>query len=142
MKKNSTIVLIVATLLICTTMAFAEIKEGLWEYKTTMEMPGMPVKMPATTTQTCISKSDLVPKPSSPGGQGQECKIKEQNVSGNTVTYAMECKGKDGTTMEISGKMTYTGDAMEGTSTMKMSGPASMEMSSKITGKYLGPCSK
>ena len=142
MKKNIAVALTVATLLICVTLATAEIKEGLWEIQTSMEMPGMPVKIPPTTTRTCMSRNDAVPKPSAPKGQEQECKIKDQNISGNTVTYSMECKGKDGSTTEISGKMTYSGDAMEGTSTMKMSGPVAMEMSSKMTGKYVGPCTK
>ena len=142
MKKNMTIVLALLASFACATMAWAEMKEGLWEIKTTMEMPGMPVKMPATTTRTCVSKDDMVPKPSAPKGQEQECKVKEQKITGDTITYAMECTGKGGMTTEISGVMTYKGDAMEGTSTMKVKGPTPMEMSTKVSGKYIGPCAK
>jgi len=142
MKRNIRIPLTIATLLICATIAMAEIKEGLWEITTSMEMPGMPVKMPAATMRTCISKNDMVPKPSAPKGQEQDCKMKDQNISGNTVSYSMECKGKDGSTTEMSGKMTYTGDTMEGTTTIKIGAPTPMEMSSKMTGKYVGPCTK
>ena len=141
MKYTMIVGLVLISFLACATLALAQIKEGLWEMKTTMEMPGMPMKMPATTTRTCISKDDMVPKPGAQKGQPQECKMKEQKVSGDTVTYDMECTSKGGTT-EISGKMTYTGDAMEGSSTMKVSGPNSMEITSKVTGKYIGQCTK
>jgi hypothetical protein len=142
MKKDTAIFLVLLTSFACATMALAEMKEGLWEIKTTMEMQGMPVKMPPTTTRTCVSKNDMVPKPSAQRGQEQECKVKEQRITGDTVTYAMECTGKGGMTTEIAGEVTYKGDAMEGTSTMKVKGPASMEMSTKVSGKYIGPCTK
>jgi hypothetical protein len=143
MKKTIAIVLSILLSSACATMALAEIKEGLWEIKTTMEMQGMPMQMPAMTSRTCISKNDMVPKPPDQGrGQSQECKVKEQKITGNTVTYAMECTGKGGMAAEISGEMTYTGDSMEGKYTMKVKSPSPMEMSSKMTGKYIGPCTK
>ena len=141
MKTNRAVVLGMVVLLAFSTLAMAQMKEGLWEIRTEMDMPGMPAKIPPTTTRNCITKDDMVPKPASPKGQEQQCKMKDQNVSGNTVTFVMECEGQ-GMTMEISGKMIYTGDSMEGTSKMKMSGPMSMEMTSKMTGKYVGPCAK
>jgi hypothetical protein len=143
MKKNMAIVLSIIVSFAFTTVAFAEIKEGLWEIKTSVEMKGMSMKMPATTARTCISKNDMVPKPPArERGQEQDCKVKEQKISGDTVTYALECTDKGGMTMEISGKMTYTGDAMEGDSTMIMKGSMPMEMSTKMSGKYIGPCTK
>ena len=141
MKKNIAMVLMTVVSLAFGAIAMAEMKEGLWEMKTEVEMPGMPAKIPPTTIRSCISKDNMVPQPASPKGQAQECKIKEQSISGDTVTYVMECKGQ-GMTTEISGKMTYTGETMEGTSTMKMSGAMSMEMTTKMTGKYVGPCTK
>ena len=141
MKKIMIVALVLTFFVACAALALAEPKEGLWEIKTTMEMPGMPMKMPATTTQTCIKKDDMVPKPAAQKGQPQECKTTEQKVSGDTVSYAMECTSK-GTTTVISGKMTYTGEAMEGSTTMKVSGRDSMEMTSKVTGKYIGQCTK
>ena len=142
MKKTIAIALTILFSFACATMALAEIKEGLWEMKTTIEMKGMPTQIPPTTTRTCISKSNMVPKPPAQGKQEQDCKMKDQKISGDTITYAMECTGRGGTTTEISGSMTYTGDSMEGTTNMKVSGPASMEMSTKITGKYIGQCTK
>jgi hypothetical protein len=142
MKKQIAVALCASFIFACAAAGMAEVKEGLWEMKMTTEMKGMPMKMPTTTSQTCITKNDMVPKPLSQGKQAQECKIKEQNVSGDTVTYAMECSDKTGMSGEMSGKMTYTGDTMEGSSTMKITSPAAMEMTIKMSGKYLGACKK
>jgi hypothetical protein len=141
MKKTMMVALVLIFFLAYAALATAGLKEGLWEMKTSVEMPGMTMAMPATTTRTCITKDELVPKPAAQKGQPQECKMKDQTLNGDTVTYAMECTGKGGTT-EISGKMTYTGDTMEGSTTIKISGPKPMEMSSKVTGKYIGQCTK
>jgi len=54
----------------------------------------------------------------------------------------MECTGKSGATTAISGSMTYKGDSMKGASSIKINGSVAMEMSIKMTGKYIRPCSK
>ncbi len=143
MKRTITILASMLFLSACTMMAFAQMKEGLWEIKTTTEMKGMSIQIPPTTTRTCMSKSDMVPKPPAQGkGQEQECKIKEQKITGDTVSYVMVCSGAGGMSTEISGEMTYKGDSMEGKSTMNVKGPAAMEMTMKMTGKFIGPCTK
>jgi hypothetical protein len=144
MKSTIVIILAVIVSFVCATIATAQIKEGLWEITTKAEMKGMPAQMPATTMRTCISNKDMVPKPSSAQGTGQECKMKEQKITGDRVTYSMECTGKGGTITETAGRMTYKGDVLDGesTTTVKMQGQKTMEMSAKITGKYVGPCTK
>jgi hypothetical protein len=142
MTRKMIAVLVLVSFLACAALAQAEVKEGLWEMKTTIEMPGMPMKIPPTTTQTCISKDDMVPKPQAQRGQQQDCKMTEQKLVGNTVTYAMKCTDKKGMTAEMSGKMVYSGDTMEGSYTIKTSGASAMEMSAKMTGKYIGKCAK
>jgi 2',3'-cyclic-nucleotide 2'-phosphodiesterase (5'-nucleotidase family) len=69
--------------------------------------------------------------------------MKDQGISNNTVTYSMECKGKDSVVL-ISGKMTYNGDILDGSSTTdyKGKGHPEMQMMNKISGKYIGPCPK
>jgi hypothetical protein len=46
--------------------------------------------------------------------------------------------------MEMKGKSTYKGDTFEGTTetTVKAKGQPAMQMTGKMTGKYVGPCSK
>jgi len=122
-----------------TTAAWAEFKEGLWEITTQIEMKGMP-PMPPTTIRQCITRNDPVPQTND---KNYDCKIIDQKVSGSTVSYTVECKGKEGE-MKTSGTSTYTGTSMKGTTTtiFKMEGQPEMQMESKTTGKYVGNCSK
>ena len=141
MKHSAVIVMVAVLCLLWAGGASAELKEGFWEITSKAEMKGMPSKMPATTVKHCITKKDAVPKPKT---QNQDCTMKDQKISGDTVTYAMECKTKDGTTMETSGRMNFKGDTFDGSTTTTMKGkdhPA-MQMSSTMSGKYLGPCPK
>jgi hypothetical protein len=98
----------------------------------------MQQQMPPATVRQCITKSDPVVKNQD---KDYNCKTTSLKVSGNTVTYAVECKGKEGT-MFSEGKNTYTGNAMEGTSTtsFKMQGQPAMQVKTKMSGKYIGPC--
>jgi len=142
MLRSTLIVLVFIVTLVWVAGASAELKEGLWEITTKVEMKGTPVKMPATTMKPCIAKKDMVPKPEKQP-KGQECKMKDQKVSGDTVTYTMECQSAKSTTV-INGKMTYKGDSYNGATdtTIKAKGRPDMHMSSSMSGKYLGPCPK
>lgn len=139
MKKTS-LILIVALSLFWATAAFAELKEGLWEITTQVEMKGMPQSIPPATFRQCITKSDPVPQNKD---KNYECKIISQKVVGNTVNYNVQCTGKEGT-MQTSGTTTYADHSMSGTSatSFKISGQPEMKMSSKMKGKYIGPCPK
>jgi hypothetical protein len=138
MRKVSFFIVVLS--LVWTTVAFAELKEGLWEITTQAEIKGMPQVMPPTTFRQCITKSDPVPQSKD---KNYDCKTLTQKVSGNTVSYAVECKGNEGVT-KVSGTTTYTENSMNGTSTtnVKMKGQPEMQMTSKIKGKYIGACPK
>jgi hypothetical protein len=110
-----------------------DMKEGLWEITTKMEMPGM--SMPPMKHTQCMTKNNLVPQSSQPG---QECSITQTKVVGNTVTWTMKCTGQGGE-MEGTGKITYTGDSFEGTMTMSMP-QTNMKITSHISGKRIGDC--
>jgi len=140
MKKTSIIVLAVVLSFLWISISWAELKEGLWEITTQVEIKGMPQSMPPTTFRQCITKSDPVPQSKD---KNYDCKIINQKVSGDTVSYALECKGKEGVT-KMSGTTTYTDNSMNGSSTtiVKMKGQPEMQMVSKIKGKYIGACPK
>jgi hypothetical protein len=72
--------------------------------------------------------------------QEQECKVKDQKISGNTVTWTMECGGKNA--IEITGKTTYQGDTLEGTIIMISNDPdeGKMKIITHISGKRIGEC--
>lgn len=110
-------------------------KEGEWEITTKMEMPGMPMEMPPTKHTQCITKKDLVPMSSQPG---QACKLTDSKITGNTVTWTMQCSGQGGE-MKGTGNITYTGDSFKGTIKMEMP-QADLEMTGHVTGHRLGSC--
>jgi hypothetical protein len=121
----------------------AQMKEGLWEITSKGEIQGMPAQMPATTIKQCITKQNAVPKPEGPS-RDQDCVIKDQKIIGDTVTYTMECKDKAGTNVQISGQMAFKGNSFDGTSntTIKSKEMGTMQMTGKMSGKYVGPCPK
>ncbi|MBN1363904.1 MAG: DUF3617 domain-containing protein [Syntrophaceae bacterium] len=142
--KKTLIIFAVFLSMLWTAGAFAELKEGLWEVTTQVEIKGMPQQMPPTTFRQCITKNDPVPQNKDQNkDKNYECKTINRKVSGNTISYTMECKGKEGET-KVSGTTTYTDNSMNGTSTsnIKIKGQPEMQMTSKIRGKYIGPCPK
>lgn len=133
---------IILALFWCIGVQAAEpnMKDGLWEITTKMEMKGMPGNIPPSVTKQCLTKKDSVP-------QGKEknpnCKMTDQKVSGNTVTWTMVCKEKEGT-VESKGSITYKGDTFDGTTTtvIKDKTRKAQQFSTKMSGKRLGPCDK
>ena len=142
--KKTLMIFVVLLSIIWTASAWAELKEGLWEMTTQAEMkgiPGGPQSMPPTTVRQCITKSNPVPQNQD---KNFECKTVNMKTTGNTVTYKIECKGKDGSVMQTSGTSTYTGSSMSGSSTtnLNMKGQPKIQMAIQNKGKYIGPCSK
>ena len=140
MLHKNLMVLAIIVSLVCLNSALAEIKDGLWEITTKVEIKGMPGKMPPSTVRHCLKKNDPVPKAKD---KSTDCKMKDQKISGDTVTYAMECTSKDSVVL-TSGTMTYKGNTFAGASTtnIKSKGQPEMQMNNKMSGKYIGPCTK
>ena len=117
-------------------------KEGLWEMVTKMEMAGMP-SMPPQTMQRCVTKADLAdPTKTTPGAQGdKQCKISDYKLSGNTASWKVACAGESG--MTGTGSITYAGTSYNGTQTMSMKvdgKPHNMTMN--FSARHLGDCKK
>lgn len=115
------------------TEGTSNIKEGLWEITSQIEVPGMPMDMPAQTFRHCITKKDTVPYKAE---TGEECKMVRYDQMGNTVTWTMECKTKEGIVI-TKGKITYRGDFFDGIVKVKQ---GDMEMTQKMRGKWIGQC--
>ncbi len=116
-------------------------KEGEWEITSEASIKGMPggMSMPATPPMTykqCLTKKDLVPQGKSQ--QNQQCKMVKKNISGNTVSYTMECDTPGGKITQT-GKITYKGDSFQGTFTTKIP-QGGMEMTGKMNGRRIGAC--
>ena len=139
----------VATALLALSIAaFAQgpRRDGNWEVKMEMEMPGMPAGLPPMTSTHCVTPEEakdpdkLVPQTGRGRGRGrgnQDCKATDQKIDGNKVTWSMKCEGE--MPMTGTGEFVYAGDTYTGTIKMD-SGRGAMTM--KYTGKRLGDCVK
>jgi hypothetical protein len=129
------------TVLSCVLFGQGPTRDGRWEITTEMDMPGMPMKMPAIKTIQCITKEQAndpnasVPK----GGQDKnsDCKVTDYKTAGDKVTYAMKCEGKN--PMTGNGEIIYAADTYDGWMKMKT---ADVEMTMKYKAKRLGDCVK
>jgi hypothetical protein len=119
-------------------------KEGEWGVSYQMEVVGMPFPMPPITARKtmCLDKNNYIPDNSQ---QGQECKISDRKVAGNTVTWTMRCQAQE-RTIEGHGKITYKGDRYDGVMDAKLvsddnSGPV-VGYKYTMQGQRLGACGK
>ena len=115
-----------------------DMRPGLWEITSRMEMPGMPMQMPAQTHRECLTRQQMVPRA---GDEGMgDCKIGQQRISGNTVTWTLECDG--GASLRARGEITYRGDSFEGKITLPVKDPdmGAMNMINRISGRHIGKC--
>ena len=134
-RTLSCAVLLIGALALPSAVA-AQGKDDLYEVTSKMEMPGMPMAMPAQTSRVCVAKSgkddDYVPR-------RENCRVLESKRTGNKLTYKMACTGKDA--MTVDGEMTFGSNSYEGR--MKMSGKMEgqpMEMMQTYSGKRVGDC--
>ena len=133
-------VVLFALILLCAAgtahAAGVDMKEGDWEItsETSMTMEGMSMPPMANKSTYCLTREDPVPR----SEKDQECRIVNQKVVGNTVSWRMECKKGEG-----EGEISYHGTTYKGFFRMKMveEGQA-MTMNMKLAGRYLGPCPK
>ena len=123
--------------------AAPDFKEGEWGVNYRMEVIGMPFPMPPINTKKtmCLTKNNYVPDNSQ---QGQDCKVSDQKVSGNTVTWTMRCQTKEGK-VEGKGKITYKGERYDGAMDAEMISSANPDMPMRykytMNGQRLGACS-
>lgn len=103
-------------------------KGEAWDITSQMEMPGMPMAMPATTQRVCTAKEQP------PFRAREDCRITDQQKLPNGWSWKMVCN--DGSTAD--GTMTYQGmEAWSGVMNLKMKEGA---MSMKLAGKRVGEC--
>lgn len=112
-------------------------KPGKWQTTVETEMPGMPMKMPAMTSESCLTAEDLAdPQKAVPSDAKSSCTVSDYKVKDNTVSWTVDCPKEK---MKGSGEMTYSENSYTGTVKMKMD---QQEVTQKYTGKWLGTCTK
>ena len=126
---------IVATSLAAPAGVNAQGADHLWEVTTKMEMPGMPMAMPAQVRRVCVARNhtdeDLIPRT-------DNCRVLDSKKAGNKLTYTMACTGDE--PMNVTGEMTYSSDSYDGRMRMKSTRDPSMEMTQTFAGKRVGTC--
>jgi hypothetical protein len=114
------------------TAVAVEMRDGLWEITTTMDMPGM--KMPPQTLKHCYTKEDVKDQKKMVNSN-KDCTITELNTIGNKVSWKMKCTGEN--PGSFSGETTFAGESYDSLMKMKSQG---MSMNMKVKGKRIGVC--
>ncbi len=110
--------------------------DELWDVTVKMEMVGMPMAMPATTSQVCMKKDrgaeKMVP-------QNKDCRTLDVRNVGNRMTFRFVCAGEE--PMEGTGEITSTPTSYDGRMTMKGTRRGSdMNMVQNFSGRKVGTC--
>ena len=133
MMKSALWSMVLLIALLAPAVAGPEIHEGQWEITVNVEMPGVPMQMPAHTFTQCVKNDDPIPHANDPR---QKCIAKDVKRKGSTYTWTMECTNPGGK-MIGKGTITYQKDKMNGSMTMEGQG---MKMISRYQGKRIGKC--
>jgi hypothetical protein len=114
--------------------AAAQGKDELWEVSSKMDMPGMPMAMPAQVNRVCVGKNrrdeDLVPKQ-------DNCRVVDSKRVGNKFTYRMECTGNDPSV--VVGEINFGNNAYDGQMRMTMT-KTNDTMNMALAGRRVGDC--
>jgi len=126
---------IVASLLSAGTALAAEgIRDGLWEIISQPEIPGMGMKLPASTLKQCYTKEDAKNYKKFIAID-KDCSITNYKVSGNKITWSMKCTGENAGT--ASGETMFSSNNFASSMQMKSDGEV---MTVKVKGRRIGHC--
>jgi len=121
-------------------------RPGLWETTVQTEMAGMPMVMPAMTSNQCVTpamleSSEDIFREGPLGGPMQmnpgqtDCTMEEYDLSGRTVTWTMACTQPQA--MTVTGEMTFDDETYAGT--VRATTPAGL-MTMSIDARRVGDC--
>ena len=113
------------------------ITPGLWEIKTTTTTPFSGSK--DYSSRECMAEDSLSPNSMMKDMPADACEV-DSSVSGNTITYNMNC-AMQGQQMTGIGTFTVNGDTAKGEMTMSSSiSGQKIEVTTTSTGKRIGDC--
>jgi hypothetical protein len=118
-------------------LAADNMREGMWEITSTMEMPGMPMKMPPTKIKHCYTKEDIKDQKKMVN-RDKNCTVTELKSSGNKISWKMKCTGQSAGT--FSGETVFSGDSYDSVMKMQADTTKGQPMTMKIKGKRVGAC--
>jgi hypothetical protein len=116
------------------------IKYGEWKMTQKMNMANLPIKIPSQPAQTdkqCLTE-ESVKKGFGKMKDLKDCKITKNIITENTITWEALCV-KSGQKTTIKSLINYKKTSLTGKISFSIMG---MNMTTNITGKYIGPCKK
>lgn len=132
--KKTVITLLFALILPAASFAADTMREGYWELVTTMEMPGMPMKMAPTKINHCYTKEDVKDQKKTISTD-KDCTVTDLKQSGNKVTWKMKCTGQKAG--DFSGETVYKKDSYDSVMKMQSHGQT---MNMNVKARRLGNC--
>lgn len=137
MKMKTALMVLVLASLPGTILAAEVMRDGMWQITTTMDMPGMPFKLPPTTIKHCYTKEDVADQ-KNVISTDKSCTVTDLKTSGNKVKWKMKCTGKNAGT--FTGETVFSGDAYDSIMTMQADKGGGAPMTMNMKGKRLGNC--
>jgi hypothetical protein len=143
MNKSTMVVAVLS--MFCSTAPHAlaasasALTPGMYEYTMKMSMPGMPMNMPAQTSQRCLTSKDVDSNKAieMPTERNSDCQIKDMANSGAQFSYKISCTKPQKMDGSAKGSVTATSLSMEMTMVMpEAPGP----MTQSITARRIGDC--
>jgi len=125
-------------------------KPGMYEYKTEMDMSGVPGMPPGmghqnVTFQHCLTQEDIDRGAMNKGRDkdNNDCQVKNLQSSGSSASYSMSCTKPRPMNADV--KIAFAGDGFHMDMKMNMAETRSgqpMSMTQHMDAKYLGACTK
>lgn len=137
MKRMSVCAVVLSVLLPAAVFAAEGMRPGMWETTTTMDMPGMPMKMAPTTVKHCYTAEEVKDQ-KKVISSNKDCTVTDVKRSGNKVTWKMKCTGQNPGT--FSGETVFSGDSYVSTMQRESQGGQGMSVNMKVEGKRVGNC--
>jgi hypothetical protein len=112
-------------------------RHGRWEVRSEIEMPGMPMKMPGSTSIQCITPADAAdPQKAVPADPKGKCAVSNfREIDDTKVAWDAKCDTGSGT-----GEIVYANDGTYVGALRLMVTELGREMVIKLNGKRLGDC--
>ena len=133
-----------ALALVSVSALAADVSPGSWEITLETRVPAEPAFAPPPFSLTqCLTEADardpsrILGTASNPGATA--CNYTDQNYSGNTFTFSMQCSGLYA--IKASGQVSFTAETMQGTidSTATIAGKEVQQVN-RISARRLGGC--
>ena len=139
MKRFSAIAAVLLLMLSVPSAAHAAstLTPGLYEYTMKMNMPGMPMNMPAQTSRRCLDPNDvesnraleMPPEPNS------DCRVSDMVMTGSNFSYKIACTRPQKLNGNVKGAVTSNSMTMDMTMTIpEVPGPVQQTVAAKRVG--------